>query len=69
MQLIGQQIESFYVKRESVTFHLIEGRAWITYDDNDVIVESGETVQLPASKHPIIVSSANLKHAINYQIA
>jgi len=50
-------------------FHLIEGRAWITYDDNDVIVESGETIKIPASKYNVIISSANKYKTIRYQIA
>ena len=69
LDLSTEEITSFCVQDHGVQFHLIEGRAWITYDDNDVIVESGETVNIPRSKYRVIVSSANKYKTIRYQIA
>lgn len=67
--LTGQQIESVRIRRNSKNFHLVEGRAWITHDNNDVIVESGETIAIPASRHRVIISSSNPKHSIRYQLS
>ena len=67
--LSSEEITSLRVKQSSMQFHLIEGRAWITYDDNDVIVESGETIHIPASKYRVIISSANKYKTIRYRIA
>lgn len=67
--LSREEITSLCVKHNDVSFHLIEGRAWVTYDDSDVIVESGETISIPTSKHRIIISSANKYKTICYQIA
>jgi len=67
--LSSEEIASLRVKRSTVQFHLIEGRAWITYDDNDVIVESGETINIPASKFRVLISSAIKYKTIHYQIA
>ncbi len=69
LSLTSEEIASLGVKRNTMQFHLIEGRAWITYDDNDVIVESGETIKIPASKYNVIISSANKYKTIRYQIA
>jgi len=69
LSLSSEEITSLRVKQSSMQFHLVEGRAWITYDDNDVIVESGETIHIPASKHRVIISSANKYKTIRYQIA
>ena len=69
LQLMGEQIASYFVRQTDMTFHLIEGRAWITYDDNDLIVERGETIHLPKSRHRIIVSAANPKQTISYQLS
>ena len=67
--LSREEITSLCVKHSSVMFHLLEGRAWVTYDDNDVIVESGETINIPASKYHVIISAANKYKTIRYQIA
>ncbi len=67
-QLTGQEINSLDVKRGGMLFRLIKGRAWITIDDNDVIVEQDEEVHLPISKHRVIISSANPYQAIQYQL-
>lgn len=67
--LSREEIASLCVKDSSVIFRLIEGRAWVTYDDNDVIVESGETIHIPTSKYHVIISSANKYKTIRYQIA
>ena len=69
LSLSSEEITSFCVKQRSIQFHLVEGRAWITYDHNDVIVESGETIHIPASKYRVIISSANKYKTIRYQIA
>ena len=69
MCLAANQIKSFPVKRRKKKFHLIEGRAWITYDNNDVIVESGETIAIPASRHRVIISASNPNHSICYQLS
>jgi len=69
LYLSSEEITSLRVKRDAIQFHLIEGRAWITYDDNDVIVERGETIHIPASKHRVLISSANKYKTIRYQIA
>jgi mannose-6-phosphate isomerase-like protein (cupin superfamily) len=67
--LSSEEITSLRVKHNSIQLHVVEGRAWVTYDDNDVIVESGETVNIPSSKYRIIISSANKYKNIRYQIA
>lgn len=67
-QLGGEEINSLKVTHEGVRFRLIAGRAWITVDDNDVIVEKDELVHLPISKHQIIISSANRHYPIQYQL-
>ena len=66
--LSGEQLSNLKIKRGVVSFHLTKGRAWVTYDDNDVIVEKGETIYIPSSKHPVLISSANPSRAICYQM-
>lgn len=65
----GEAIDSFIVKHTDIRFHLIEGRAWITVDDNDIIVETGETICIPVSPYPVIISAANPQQTIRYQLS
>lgn len=67
--LTGKQIKSLHIRRNAKHFHVIEGRAWVTYDDNDVIVESGETIAIPASRHRIIISPTSVSSSICYQLS
>jgi len=69
VRLTGEQIRSFCVEKGTALIHLLEGRAWITIDNNDVIAEAGETIIIPASRHRIIISSANPNGAIQYQLS
>jgi len=66
--LSSEEITSLRVKHNSIQFHVLEGRAWVTYEDNDVIVESGETINIPSSKYQVIISSAIKYKTIRYQI-
>lgn len=69
IRLTGEQIRSFCVTHGTAIIHLLEGRAWITVDNNDLIAESGETIRIPASKHRIIISSATRQSSIQYQLS
>jgi len=69
IQLTGEQIRSFCVKKGTAIIHLLEGKAWITVDNNDFIAEAGETIHVPASKHSIIISPANRHGSIQYQVS
>lgn len=66
--LTGEQIRSFCVQQGTAIVHLLEGRAWITVDNNDVIAEQGETIHIPASKHRVIISPANRHTTIQFQL-
>ena len=69
VQLTGEQLNTLEVRRNTVNFHLIEGRAWVTYDNNDVIVEHGETISIPVSKHRVIISPASRYKSIRYHLS
>ena len=66
--LSGEEVDSFCLKHRGKNLHLIAGRAWVTYDTNDVIVQSGETICIPASKHCVIISPVNRFETIYYQL-
>lgn len=68
IRLTGEQIRSFCVKQGTAIVHLLEGRAWITVDNNDLIAEQGETIFIPASKHSVIISPANRTDSIQFQV-
>ncbi len=69
VKLTGEQIRSFCVKRGTTIVHLLEGRAWITVDNNDLIAETGETIHIPSSKHRVIISPVNRNSSIQFQLS
>lgn len=68
VRITGEQIRTFCVKQGTAIVHLLEGRAWITVDNNDLIAEQGETIHIPASKHTVIISPANRTSSIQFQV-
>lgn len=67
--LSGEQLKSFRVGQRGMNIHLVEGRAWVSYDNHDVIVEHGEKIYIPRSKYRVIISPARNHETIRYQIA
>lgn len=45
---------------------MIEGTGWITHNHLDLVVRSGESVELEATNHPILISSARKDERIAF---
>lgn len=55
--------------KQAVMVEMCEGAAWITYDDNDVFLRNGESVELQPRRSPIVISAQDDGQRIvfNYQ--
>lgn len=49
---------------------MCEGEAWLTYDDKDIALKPGHTIELDATKHPILISPLDGYEQIvfNYEV-
>ena len=54
--------------KTSQHLHLTEGRAWVTYGKMDIIVDAGESIEIPSHTQAIVISSANIGQHICYQV-
>lgn len=54
--------------KTSQQLHLIEGRAWVTYGRMDIIVDAGESIEIPSRTQAIVISSTNTHKHICYQV-
>ena len=52
-----------------ISIRVLEGDAWITHDKEDIFVYSGETKDLPHSRHPVLISAVHKNKALRYEVS
>lgn len=45
-----------------------EGAGWITYGQDDMFIDAGESVELEASRYPVVISSANRNQPVVFKV-